>query len=150
MAEPRTLPKLSLLRTKPCLLGSRITYWYDCHMSLYMFRSLSDQIKFPRDVIDDQRPSLPPLDLSNADGRLIPAAMCFSSGTSGKPKGVLLSHYGLIAHLLTLRSTDPFLNHGHHREVFFAPCKLYSFDAYWTILGLMISKFRTYTVLLPS
>lgn len=45
--------------------------------------------------------------------------MCFSSGTSGKPKGVVFSHHNLIAQLLTVRSTNPFLHSGHMKEAFF-------------------------------
>ncbi|OQV03593.1 hypothetical protein CLAIMM_08615 [Cladophialophora immunda] len=82
-------------------------------------RTTSPLKVFPQDMIDDRRAPLPPYDLSQTDARQIPAAMCFSSGTSGKPKGVLLSHYGIIAHLLAMRTTDPFLYNGFHREVFF-------------------------------
>ncbi len=49
------------------------------------------------------------------------AGMCFSSGTSGKPKGVMLSHYGLLSQLLGARTTSPFLNNAHVREVFYPP-----------------------------
>jgi 4-coumarate--CoA ligase len=45
--------------------------------------------------------------------------MCFSSGTSGKPKAVVLTHHNLIAHLLTIRATNPFTHNGHMQEVFF-------------------------------
>lgn len=59
------------------------------------------------------------MDLSLRDNRKQPAGMCFSSGTSGKPKGVVFSHHNLIAQLLSLRATNPFLHNGHMREVFF-------------------------------
>lgn len=78
--------------------------------------------KFPSDFLRSDLPPLPPLDLSTSDTRQVPAAMCFSSGTSGKPKGVLLSHYGLINHMMCPRATDPALYNGFHREVFFPPC----------------------------
>ena len=45
--------------------------------------------------------------------------MCFSSGTSGKPKGVVLSHHNLIAYLLGVRSTNPFVHNCRTKEVFF-------------------------------
>lgn len=45
--------------------------------------------------------------------------MCFSSGTSGAPKGVVFSHHNLIAQILSLRSTNPFTHNQHTREVFF-------------------------------
>ena len=66
--------------------------------------------------------------------------MCFSSGTSGKPKGVLLSHYGLINHMMCPRATDPALYNGFHREVFFPPCIQMSYIMY---------KYPTNTILVP-
>lgn len=56
------------------------------------------------------------------DNLSIAAMMCFSSGTSGKPKGVLLSHYNLIAYMLTLRSTTPSTTNIRSKEVFFPSC----------------------------
>lgn len=60
-----------------------------------------------------------PFDLTGKDNTKVPAAMCFSSGTSGVPKGVALSHHNLIAHLLTVRTTSPFLHSSRTKEVFF-------------------------------
>lgn len=45
--------------------------------------------------------------------------MCFSSGTSGLPKGVVYSHHNLIAQIVSLRATNPFTHNAHMREVFF-------------------------------
>jgi acyl-CoA synthetase (AMP-forming)/AMP-acid ligase II len=38
-------------------------------------------------------------------------------------KGVMLSHYNLIANTLQYRASLPSLHNGSQREVFFAPCK---------------------------
>jgi acyl-CoA synthetase (AMP-forming)/AMP-acid ligase II len=62
-----------------------------------------------------------PFDLSGKDNRKYPAAIVFSSGTSGKPKGVQWSHYGAIAHLLTSRGATPETQNCREREVFYAP-----------------------------
>ncbi|CAM1505010.1 Fc.00g106470.m01.CDS01 [Cosmosporella sp. VM-42] len=78
-----------------------------------------DQLVYPRNFDRDNIEPIEPFDLSSRDNRKQPAAMCFSSGTSGKPKGVVLSHHNLIAQLLSLRATNPFLHNGHMREVFF-------------------------------
>lgn len=75
--------------------------------------------KFPRDFVSNTRKPLAPYDLTGRDNSKIPAAMCFSSGTSGKPKGVVLSHRNLIAYLQSGRSSSPFLNSSRAREVFF-------------------------------
>ncbi|KAM0277422.1 hypothetical protein ACHAQH_005784 [Verticillium albo-atrum] len=45
--------------------------------------------------------------------------MCFSSGTSGKPKGVILSHHNLIAQLVIVRATNPSTYNFRIREPFF-------------------------------
>ena len=74
---------------------------------------------------------MPPLDLSGWDNRKFLAAVVFSSGTSGKPKGVQWSHYGVIAHLLSNRTVQPETANGREREVFFAPCKRPVFDHVW-------------------
>lgn len=60
--------------------------------------------------------------------------MIFSSGTSGNPKGVQISHHNIIAHLLTLRATNPFTHNTHQREAFFP-----SFShIYGIIAGVMV------------
>lgn len=60
--------------------------------------------------------------------------MVFSSGTSGNPKGVQISHHNIIAHLLTLRATNPFTHNTHMREAFFP-----SFShIYGIIAGVMV------------
>ena len=72
------------------------------------------------------------MDLSGRDSRDHTAVVCFSSGTSGKAKGVELSHYNLVASMVGIRSTDPTLWNGSIRGVFFAPlCHIYgtSFDS---------------------
>ncbi|EEQ35378.1 acyl-CoA synthetases/AMP-acid ligases II [Microsporum canis CBS 113480] len=76
---------------------------------------------FPRDILDGTKVQTPPFNLSNSDNRKRAAVICFSSGTSGKPKAVVLSHYNIIGYLVCMRQTDPFLYNGFQREVFYAP-----------------------------
>jgi acyl-coenzyme A synthetase/AMP-(fatty) acid ligase len=75
---------------------------------------------FPRDIMAFSA-GRPPLDLTYRDNRNVPAAMCFSSGTSGKPKGVLLSHHNLIAYSLVLRASTPLIGNFKQVEVFYPP-----------------------------
>lgn len=77
--------------------------------------------KFPRDFIRFQCQSVAAFDLKGRDNSTVMAGMCFSSGTSGKPKGVMLSHHTLISQLLCSRATNPFLNNAHINEVFYPP-----------------------------
>ena len=74
----------------------------------------------------DGSSQLPVFDLSNRDNKDVTAFVCFSSGTSGKPKGVELTHYNMIASIAGTRSTDPTFYNSETRGVFFAPlCHIY-------------------------
>ncbi|KAF2651222.1 acyl-CoA synthetases/AMP-acid ligases II [Lophiostoma macrostomum CBS 122681] len=69
---------------------------------------------------------IPPFDLSERDSREHTAVVCFSSGTSGKAKGVELSHYNVVASMLGMRATDPTYWNANIRSVFLAPlCHIY-------------------------
>lgn len=47
----------------------------------------------------------------------------FSSGTTGKIKGVQLSHYNIVSNILQMRTSMPSMLEHTTREVFFPPCK---------------------------
>ncbi|MGE0708545.1 MAG: AMP-binding protein [Planctomycetota bacterium] len=52
-------------------------------------------------------PDAPPLEPCAARGREDPAAIVYSSGTSGRPKGCVLSHESYLSQLETLANTFP-------------------------------------------
>ncbi|ERT01315.1 hypothetical protein HMPREF1624_02558 [Sporothrix schenckii ATCC 58251] len=80
------------------------------------------KLAFPSDFIDDTTKAYsPPMDLADVDNHSVPSVICFSSGTSGLPKGAVLSHRNLIAYLLVSRSTDPANASANQRDVFYAP-----------------------------
>ncbi|KAF2713314.1 acyl-CoA synthetases/AMP-acid ligases II [Pleomassaria siparia CBS 279.74] len=98
---------------------------------------------YPSDL--ESHKALPVFDLSSSDNRNHTAVICFSSGTSGKPKGVELSHYNLIASLSGIRSTDPAFYNSDSRGVFFAPlCHIYGLNT----VGLMGVWLGAYTMLM--
>ncbi|KAF2476710.1 acyl-CoA synthetases/AMP-acid ligases II [Lindgomyces ingoldianus] len=99
----------------------------------------------PSTLLFDQTESLLPFDLSSRDSRDHTAVVCFSSGTSGKAKGVELSHYNLVASILDLRATDPNYWNGSIRGVFFAPlCHIYGLMT----VALMGTWLGSYTMLM--
>lgn len=58
---------------------------------------------------------------ANGDNRQVPAAIILSSGNTGHPKAVVLSHYNLIAVNYQLRADNPDNWRSDMREVFFPP-----------------------------
>ncbi|KAF9735111.1 phenylacetyl- ligase [Paraphaeosphaeria minitans] len=97
-----------------------------------------------------QKASLPAFDLSQRDSREHTAVVCFSSGTSGKAKGVELSHYNLVASMLVIRATEPNYWSAGIRGVFFAPlCHIYGLVTValmGTWVGLYTMLQKKYTV----
>ena len=90
-------------------------------------------------------PKLPPLDLTGRDNRSLTAVVCFSSGTTGKGKGVELSHYNLLATMISCRISDPTTWNSSVRGVFFAPlCHIYGL----VTIALMGAWLGNYTSLM--
>ncbi|PCH02415.1 protein of unknown function DUF4009 [Penicillium occitanis (nom. inval.)] len=78
--------------------------------------------QFPNDIIGTKPgETLPPFDLQGRSSKDVPSTICFSSGTTGKMKGVQLSHYNLIMNIIILRIAMPARVNSSVREVFFAP-----------------------------
>ncbi|KAL6237274.1 hypothetical protein BDW75DRAFT_204683 [Aspergillus navahoensis] len=83
--------------------------------------------QFPSDIIGKTATErMPPYDLQGRSSRDVPSTICFSSGTTGKIKGVQLSHYNLVMNSLIMRASMPVRVNSSVREVFFAPyCHIY-------------------------
>ncbi|KAE8372222.1 hypothetical protein BDV26DRAFT_302116 [Aspergillus bertholletiae] len=82
--------------------------------------------KFPLDVIGTEDQHLAPYDLQGKSAKETASTICFSSGTTGKMKGVLLSHYNMIMNSLQLRNSMPLRLNATVREVWFSPyCHIY-------------------------
>ncbi|KAL4943487.1 hypothetical protein BDV06DRAFT_234589 [Aspergillus oleicola] len=91
--------------------------------------SNADIPQFPADILDtDPTNSLPPFDIASTGkhAKDVPSIICFSSGTTGRMKGVQLSHYNLVANTLQLRASLPDRVTSGVREVIFPPyCHIY-------------------------
>ncbi|KAJ5753505.1 AMP dependent CoA ligase [Penicillium nucicola] len=83
--------------------------------------------QFPDDVVGKTATeSIPPYDLQGKSSKDVPSTICFSSGTTGKMKGVQLSHYNLVMNSIIMRASMPVRVNSTVREVFFAPyCHCY-------------------------
>ncbi|OQD78984.1 hypothetical protein PENANT_c068G06345 [Penicillium antarcticum] len=78
--------------------------------------------QFPDDIIGrTAKESIPPYDLQGKNSKDVASTICFSSGTTGKMKGVQLSHHNLVMNSLIMRATMPIRVNSRVREVFFAP-----------------------------
>lgn len=64
-----------------------------------------------RVCVREAEPSTEPVE----SGGEVPAAILFSGGTTGLPKGVVLSHRAIVANTLQLRHWDPELREGKER-----------------------------------
>jgi 4-coumarate--CoA ligase len=110
-----------------------------------------DNLKlFPGDVSGQtEAEALPPYDLTTY-GRTAgdtAAVICFSSGTTGKIKGVQLSHANLITNTLQARCALPSFMNSSAREVFFPPyCHIYGLSV--VVIGGM--WLGTFTCAIPS
>lgn len=58
-------------------------------------------------LVDYNQPGLPPVKLTHEESKNTVAYLCFSSGTTGKSKGVMTRYVRLHSHLLRLVCTNP-------------------------------------------
>ncbi|KAJ6095922.1 AMP dependent CoA ligase [Penicillium sp. IBT 16267x] len=96
-------------------------------LSMTNIKVLTVLFQFPDDIIGKTATeSIPPYDLQGRSSKDVPSTICFSSGTTGKMKGVQLSHYNLVMNSIIMRASMPVRVNTKVSEVFFAPyCHCY-------------------------
>ncbi|KEF57083.1 uncharacterized protein A1O9_07273 [Exophiala aquamarina CBS 119918] len=97
---------------------------------------------FPEDISGrSPNESLRPFQLGNRSAKDVTAMVMFSSGTTGKTKGVQLSHYNIVSSLIQVRAAIPTLLNYSTRGVFFAPyCHIYGMSTV-VLSGMYVGNF---------
>ncbi|ORY10621.1 amp dependent CoA ligase [Clohesyomyces aquaticus] len=114
--------------------------------------SLLDRIegvnKFPEDIEGKSfEQSTVPYELAGQSSKDVIASIIYSSGTTGKMKGVKISHYNHIINLLQARGSLPLRQNSEQRIIFFAPyCHIYGLGTV-VLNGMWLGNF---TCALPT
>lgn len=98
--------------------------------------------KFPEDVTGHTKDqSILPYDLNGKSAKTTVSTICFSSGTTGKMKGVQLTHYNIVQNLLQYRASLPQLSNSSSSEIFFPPyCHIYGLSCV-VLQGMFFGSF---------
>jgi len=80
---------------------------------------------------------LPPLTLKKDENKTKLAFICYSSGTTGLPKGVMISHYNVISNILQVELLERHFN-AHKRDITILLLPLYH------IYGILTAPFPNY------
>jgi acyl-CoA synthetase (AMP-forming)/AMP-acid ligase II len=95
-----------------------------------------DEYKSIDDLVDEGRrlAPLPAIKWEKGRGRVQPAYLCYSSGTSGAPKGVIVSHRNIIANVMQMTLYESVFRPSDHHD---------------TILGLLPQS-HIYAIILTT
>ncbi|TVY54798.1 4-coumarate--CoA ligase 2 [Lachnellula cervina] len=96
----------------------------DCPPELQIMalgKAHNEWIQFSSSTISGSPEVSQAFSLQGRNSGTIPCAILLSSGTTGKPKAVMLSHYNLISAIQQLRADNPDNWRGSQREIFFPP-----------------------------
>lgn len=91
-----------------------------------------------------QLPPLPPQKWSKGQGRQQAAYLCYSSGTSGPPKGVMISHWNIIANVIQMTLYESTFRSKGHSDVILGV--LPQSHIYSIVLTTHVPVFRADTV----
>ena len=91
-----------------------------------------------KDLLDKYPPEPPQVEINPREDILI---LPFTGGTTGPPKGVIITHYNLVANVIQSVASQPVLEEGKETIIAFMPY----YHAAGQLIGVMLGILRGYT-----
>ncbi|KAI7857864.1 hypothetical protein BDC45DRAFT_532162 [Circinella umbellata] len=104
-----------------------------------VIRDPQQRVPYYRDVfIDHSQPELSPVEMTHNESVHTVAYLCFSSGTTGRSKGVMTSHYNVIAMVMEMNNLAGIFSDPSIQKVSLAVIPLYHFSGISTFFNMGI------------
>ncbi|KAI7848136.1 hypothetical protein BDC45DRAFT_524106 [Circinella umbellata] len=98
-------------------------------------------------LIDYNEPPLPPVKMTHEESVNTVAYLCFSSGTTGKSKGVMTSHYNCIAMVMETHNYSGIFNDPSVQKIVLAVIPLFHFSGIHRVFNMGIPQGNTHILM---